>query len=442
MPVLTRHSTDSGAEAAPARVVRITARLNVGGIARHVTWLTAGLDHDRYESILVTGTVPAGEEDMGQFARHQGVEPIVIPEMSRELSVKDLITVWKLYRLFVRYRPAVIHTHSAKAGAAGRLAGLLYRWLTPLTLVGRPRTCRLVHTFHGHIFHSYYGRWKTWLFLTIEKILARIATDRIVVISPTQLEEIHDTFGVGRADQFTVVPLGLDLTAYADAPSRRHLLRDELKAAHDDVLVGIVGRLTEIKNHELFLRVARLFQNQQAPGGRRVRFLVIGNGHLRGDLEAQTRALGLEETVYFLGNREDPEVFYPALDVVALTSRNEGTPLTLIEAMANGRATIATDVGGVVDLLGPAREPEPGGGPVLCERGVLVPPGDAEAFCRGLVRLVEDEGLRRTLGDCGRAFVECHYTKERLLRDVAKLYEDLLNPEAGRGSDVALTPTW
>jgi glycosyltransferase involved in cell wall biosynthesis len=423
------------------RVVRINARLNVGGIARHVAWLTAGLRPAGFESVLIAGTLPPGEDDMSDFARAQGVEPLVIPEMSREISPRDLVTVWKLYRLFVRLRPAVVHTHAAKAGAVGRLAGLLYRWLTPGTLVGRPRACRVVHTYHGHVFHSYYGRWKTWLFLTIEKVLARTMTDRIVVISPQQFHEIHGKFGVGRGEQFAVIPLGLDLGAYDGWAGRRHVVRDELGAAADDVLVGIVGRLTEIKNHGLFLEAAARFLREHAaapltlpspPGGEgrvrgRVQFVVIGNGHLRAGLEARARALGLGQAVRFLGMREDPENFYPALDVVALTSHNEGTPLTLIEAMANARAVIATNVGGVVDLLGPARMGAPAGGWTLCERGLSVPPGDAAAFSNGLGRLVADTRLRRDLGDRGRAFVEGHYAKERLLRDMVALYDELLS---------------
>ncbi len=415
------------------RVVRINARLNVGGIARHVAWLTAGLRSAGYESVLVAGTVPPGEDDMSDFVRAQGVEPLVIAEMSREISYKDLVTVWKLYRLLLRIRPAVVHTHSAKAGVVGRLAGMLYRWLTPTTLWGRPRQCRVIHTFHGHIFHSYFGPWKTWLFLTIEKVLARTVTDRIVVISAQQYREIHETFGVGKPGQFAVIPLGLDLGVFDGWADRRSVVREELGAADDDVLVGIVGRLTEIKNHGLFLEAAARFLQKQPAGGRRVRFLVVGNGHLRDGLEARARELGLGDAVQFLGMRDDPEDFYPALDVVALTSHNEGTPLTLIEAMANARAIVATNVGGVVDLLGLAPTGVAGAGWTLCERGVLVQPGDATAFSDGLARLVENADLRREIGACGRTFVETNYSKERLLQDVATLYEQLLTPTALSG---------
>ncbi len=423
------------------KIVRIIARLNVGGPAKHVAWVTAGTRRAGHESLLVAGVVPPGEDDMGYFAAQQGVAPVVIPEMSREISPRDLVTVWKLYRLLRRERPDIVHTHTAKAGTVGRVAGLLYRWLTPATLWGRPRRVRFVHTYHGHIFHSYYGRLKTRLFLLIEKLLAALATDRIVVISPQQRREIHEQFGVGRAAQFAVVPLGLDLGAFDDWAQRRAPARAALGATNDELLVGIVGRLTEIKHHALFLEAAarckaRRAQTANAP---RVRFLVVGDGHLRNELEAQARALGLADDVTFTGLRADPENFYPALDVVALTSRNEGTPLTLIEAMANARPCVATAVGGVVDLLGPAGvhesdagrhevardEVERGAPFVVCERGVRVRPNDAEAFAAGLEQLLVSADLRRELGARGREYVVRHYGVERLLDDLLGLYAEL-----------------
>lgn len=411
------------------KVVRIIARLNVGGPARHVVWLTEGLQNAEYQSILVTGTVPPGEEDMSYFAEAHNVTPTIIPQMSREISPKDALTVWKLYRLLLRERPDLVHTHTAKAGTVGRVAGMLYRWLTPAVLWGRPRRCRFVHTYHGHIFHSYYGQLKTRLFLTIEKALARLATDRVIVLSAQQRREIHEEFGVGRAGQFAIIPLGLETSAFTDWAGRRHLLREELKAARPDVLVGIVGRLTEVKHHELFLSAAARYKEAHGlvRDKGRVRFVIIGDGHLRGRLEARARELGLDGDVEFLGTRNDPENFYPALDILALTSRNEGTPLTLIEAMANSRAVIATAVGGVVDLLGEGVElPDgPESNYALCERGVMVNPGDAEAFSAGLARLIEDDLLRHLMGQRGQRFIEQNYSKDRLLADVEKLYREL-----------------
>jgi glycosyltransferase involved in cell wall biosynthesis len=410
------------------KIVRVIARLNVGGPAKHVIWLTKGLSAPQFDSLLIAGTVPPGEEDMGYFAIEMGVAPIFVPEMSREISLKDAVTVWKLYRLFRREQPDIVHTHTAKAGTVGRMAGILYRWLTPGALLGRPRPCRFVHTYHGHIFHSYYGPAKTRIFLTIERILARLGTDRIVVLSEQQRREIHEEFAVGRARQFAVIPLGLDLDVYARWQERRETFRKELKADANTILVGIVGRLTEIKNHQLFLQAAALFKREFAggPASALVRFVVIGYGHLRPQLEQQVQANGLGDDVTFVGSRRDPENFYPALDIVALTSRNEGTPLTLIEAMANARPVISTAVGGVVDLLGQTLSEVRDGGFVVCERGLRVGPDDARGFAAGLARLIGNESLRREIGERGLQFVLTHYSKERLLADIKSLYAELL----------------
>ena len=416
------------------KIVRVIARLNVGGPAKHVIWLTKGLSAPQFDSLLIAGTVPPGEEDMGYFATAMGVAPVFIPEMSREVSLQDALTVWKLYRLFCRERPDIIHTHTAKAGTVGRTAGFFYRWLTPNALLGRPRACRFVHTYHGHIFHSYYGPAKTRFFLTIEKILARRATDRIVVVSEQQRREINEQFAVGRASQFAVIPLGLDTALYAQWRERRNAFRNELKADANDILVGIVGRLTEIKNHQLFLQAAALFKEQFANGqlpfldtNRRVRFLVIGDGHLRSKLERQAEASGLHDEAIFVGSRRDPENFYPALDIVALTSRNEGTPLTLIEAMANARPVISTAVGGVIDLLGGALSPGDDAAFTICERGIRVRPDDAPGFAAGLAHLIANAALRREIGERSLQFVTAHYSKERLLADIKDLYADLLS---------------
>ena len=411
------------------KIIRIIARLNVGGPAKHVVWLTSGLHDAGFKTLLVTGKVPEGEEDMSYFAADNGVTPLYIPQMSREISLNDLKTVWKLFRLFLRHRPDIIHTHTAKAGTVGRTAGFLYRWLTPGTLVGKPRECKFVHTYHGHVFHSYYGRNRTRLFLMIERLLARMITDRLIVISKQQSVEIGEKFRVGRSGQIKVIPLGLDLGLFADYASRRTKFRHEFCVPDHTILIGIVGRLTEIKNHQMFLNVAARLKAID-PACRRqgeVRFIIIGDGGLRETLEAQTQALGLDKDVIFVGGRRDPEYFYPALDVVALTSRNEGTPLTLIEAMANARPVVATNVGGVVDLLGDVVEDGPY---QVCRRGIAVPPGDEEAFVSALSRIIRDRSLRQELGERGLEFVEVNYSKERLFEDIKNLYEELGHKKA------------
>src|SRR5438876_6752574 len=279
------------------KVLRIIARLNVGGPARHVVWLSQGLKGAGYETLLVAGVVPPGEDDMSYIAAEAGVTPFVVAQMSREVSPKDALTIWKLFRLMLRERPAIVHTHTAKAGTVGRVAGLLYRWLTLSVLFGRPRRCKFVHTYHGHIFHSYYGPLKTRLFVNIERALARLATDRIIVISDQQRREINEQFRVGRPHQLAVIPLGLDAGPFADWQSRRQRFRDELGANDSDILVGIVGRLTAIKDHALFLRAAAQYKEQHETGepGRRVCFVVIGDGDLRRALEDQALELGLSD---------------------------------------------------------------------------------------------------------------------------------------------------
>src|SRR5829696_4270524 len=166
------------------KIVRIIARLNVGGPARHVVWLTKNLQGQEFQSVLLTGTVPDGEEDMSYFAAENGVAPVFIPEMSRELSAKDIISLWKIFRLLMREKPDIIHTHTAKAGTIGRVAGFFYRWFLWKNL-------KMIHTYHGHVFHSYYGRRKTSLFLFIERVLA-LFTDRIIAISNQQKAEINE----------------------------------------------------------------------------------------------------------------------------------------------------------------------------------------------------------------------------------------------------------
>jgi glycosyltransferase involved in cell wall biosynthesis len=340
--------------------------------------------------------------------------------------LNDAVTVWKLYRLFLKFKPDIVHTHTAKAGTVGRIAGFLYRWLAPGTLMGKPRPCKFVHTYHGHVFHSYYGRRRTQLFLAIERLLAKLVTDRLIVVSKQQSVEIGEKFRVGRAGQIKVIPLGLDLDIFADHARRRARFRQELYIHDDAILVGIVGLLTEIKNHQMFLNVvARL--KAIDPACRRqgdVRFIVIGDGSLRETLEQQKQDLGLDADVIFVGGRKDPEYFYPALDVVALTSRNEGTPLTLIEAMANARPVVATSVGGVVDLLGEVAEDGPY---KVCRRGISVPADDEEAFVAALSRIIRDRSLRQELGERGLEFVEVNYSKERLFEDIKSLYGELMN---------------
>jgi glycosyltransferase involved in cell wall biosynthesis len=398
------------------RVVRIIDRLNVGGPAKHVTWLTAGLDPGRFETTLITGVVPESEGDMSYFARAAGVEPIVIEEMGRELSLGDVVVIFKILRELFRLKPHIVHTHKAKAGAVGRVAATIYKWLTPAALRLRPRELGVVHTYHGHVFHSYYGAAKTRLFIAIERALARFCADRIVAISERQRDEICRSFKVGRFEQFTVIPLGID---FDEIDSRRGRLRREIGVGADDVLVGVVGRLCEVKNHAMLIESAA---KMKAAG---TAFVIVGDGHLRAELEAQARAAGLDGSVIFTGFRGDAASLYADFDIAALTSLNEGTPLALIEAMGCGCAAASTEVGGVADLMGRRRETLDGF--TVWDHGVTAPSRDVEAFTNGLKYLIERPRLRREMGERGRAFVSSRLSKGRLVGDIENLYRGLIH---------------
>ncbi|HTH50719.1 MAG TPA: glycosyltransferase [Pyrinomonadaceae bacterium] len=391
------------------KVLRIIARLNVGGPAKHVVWLTDRLRRRGFESVLVAGSVPEGEDDMSWFADQNGVAPVYLREMSRELSPRDIVSLVKLFRIIRAEKPDIIHTHTAKAGTLGRIAALFHR------LLGG-RKVKVVHTFHGHVLHSYYGRGKTALFRAIERALARVATDKIVVISPQQLDEINAKFHVGRREQFTVIPLGMEL---ADPPETSDL-RAQLPAGPETILIGCIGRLAEIKDIPLLIRSVA-----EIPGDANLHLVVVGDGHIRADLERLAMELNSAGKVTFLGNRTDIANVLAGLDIVALTSLNEGTPLSLIEAMGAARPVAATPVGGVVDLLG--RPLEAKDGFAICERGISLSSREPRDIASALIYMAQNERLRESLSDAGREYVQANYSLDRLENDIVALYEELGN---------------
>jgi glycosyltransferase involved in cell wall biosynthesis len=399
------------------KIVRIIARLNVGGPARHVVWLTEALQDQEFQTTLVAGSVPPGEDDMGYFADEHGVEPVYLREMSREISPSDVRSLLKLYRLMKAEKPDVIHTHTAKAGTLGRVAGTMYRWLTWRTLIGRPRNVRMVHTFHGHVFHSYYSPGKTRIFLAIERMLAR-ASDKIIVLSQQQLGEINQKFRVGRKERFEIVPLGIDVDRLKPNEKTRERIRDEIGVSEGEILVGFIGRLTEIKNISLFIQTAAKLRDRKD-----IRFVIVGDGHLRQELENEAASIGTDN-LKFLGNRSDVGDVLNALDVVALTSLNEGTPLSLIEAMAAGKPVISTAVGGVVDLVGDKIEEMDGF--TVCDRGVRVETFEPKDYAAALTFLADKRDIRDKIAKTGMEYIHGRYGKQRLIDDIKRVYRSLV----------------
>ncbi|MBL7068752.1 MAG: glycosyltransferase family 4 protein [Candidatus Omnitrophica bacterium] len=386
------------------KVLRVIARLNTGGPATHVILLNSGLDKKRFTSYLAAGSVSRGERDMTPDAKKVGIKPFIIPELKREISLKDdLAAFFKIYRLMRRLKPDIVHTHTAKAGALGRVAAMLIN--APIK----------IHTFHGHIFHSYFGRLKSKIFLGIERILAHFTT-RIVVISEKQLSEIRDRYKIAPEGKYSVIPLGLNLEQFL-TPSGKRDLRKELSIDEDTLLVGIVGRLVRVKNHKMFLEAAERIKIKYPHI--KVKFLIVGDGPLRGELERYTKKLGMEDSVIFIGWRANLSALYESLDIACLTSLNEGTPISLIEAMASGKAVLSTDVGGVRDVI------------THNESGLLSPSGDVEGFSRNLSELLQDKKERQGIGENARAFVTRRFSKERLIRDTEVLYDQELKKVYG-----------
>ncbi len=387
-------------EAPPARrgvrVLRLFSRLNVGGPSVHVILLTAGLKDRGYETQLVIGQESPREGNLLDLAARKGVACVAMPGLGREVRPwRDLRALLGLYRLMRSFRPHIVHTHTAKAGMLGRLAA---------RVAGVPV---VVHTFHGHVLRGYFGPVTTAFYRAMERRLGA-SSDVLVAVSDAVKRDLV-ALGVAPAAKIRVIPLGLDLEPLAGTLPRGSL-RGEAGVPGDAPLVGIVGRLAPIKDVGTFLRAAAAVR-AEVPAAR---FAVVGDGEERGRLEAERARLGLEQCVFFHGWRRDMAAVYGDLDVVVNCSRNEGTPVALIEALAAGRPVVATRVGGTADLLGDGR------------RGLLVPPGDAAALAAGVVgALRRSDSLLARVRE-GQAYVLAHHSSRRLIDDVDALYRELL----------------
>jgi glycosyltransferase involved in cell wall biosynthesis len=394
------------ANATPIRVVRVITRLNIGGPSIQATRLTSALDDHGYSTTLIHGRLGEGEGDMSYLIA-PGAHTIRIEALRRPLSpIADLRALIRLYREMKSARPAIVHTHMAKAGLLGRTAAMLYN----ASRGGAPRA-RVIHTYHGHVLEGYFSPLMTNVFITLERMLARVS-DRIIAISPAIERELRDGFSIGRADQYRVVPLGFDLSAFAAVDETARIrARRELDLPDSAMVVSTVGRLTAIKQHRLLLdTVARVAASEP-----RVVALIAGDGELRADLEASAKQLGISDRVRFLGWRRDLATIYAATDVFVLTSRNEGTPVALIEAMASGVPGVSTDVGGVKDVITGEHV------------GARVRDGDANALASSIVRYLADDTLRRQTGARARAEVLDRYSLDRLVHDINVLYRDVLS---------------
>ena len=389
---------------APRRIARVITRLNIGGPSIQATRLTTALDAHGYSTRLFHGRLGDGEGDMS-YLLAPGADAVFLPTLCRPLSpLDDLRTLWRLYRQLRAWQPAIVHTHMAKAGLLGRLAAAAYN----LTRGSAPRA-RVVHTYHGHVLDGYFSKFMTSVFIGLERRLARVS-DAIIAISPAIRADLLHTYRIGQESQYRVVPLGFDLAPFAavDAMARAEARRT-LDVPAGVPVVATVGRLTAIKQHHLFLEVVRRLVADHPT----LVALIAGDGDMRGELEAAAQQLGIASHVRFLGWRRDLATIYAATDVFLLTSRNEGTPVALIEAMATGVPGVSTDVGGVKDVINSQ------------DIGRLARLDDAAGLAAAAHHLLSDPALREAMGARARTQVLARFGVERLIGDIAEVYRGL-----------------
>lgn len=394
------------------KVLRIINRFNIGGPTYNAAYLTKYLSPE-FKTVLVSGSIDEGEDSSEYILKQLGIKPIVIPEMQRSIRYNsDIVAYYKLKEIIQRFKPDIVHTHASKSGALGRWAA--YRSGVPV----------IVHTFHGHVFHSYFNRMKTELFKQIERKMAAVST-RIIALSDLQKYELAVQHQICEPEKISVIPLGFDLNRFQEQKElKRNSFRNEYNLAEDELAIGIIGRLVPIKNHELFIQAFALLKQQTH---RKIRAFIIGDGERREDLISLTKSLSLSVSVHpeklpaditFTSWIKDIDVANAGLDIICLTSLNEGTPVSLIEAQASGKPVVSTNVGGIENVVSASKT------------GILVNQPNEIEFSQALANLVSNDALRHQMGEAGWGHVSNKFHYTRLVNDMSDLYHELLDIKA------------
>ncbi|MGZ8510601.1 MAG: glycosyltransferase [Chitinophagaceae bacterium] len=392
------------------RVLRILNRLAIGGPLLNASYLTKYMAPE-FETMLVVGEKEGHEKDASFVTDELGIQPVFIPEMGRSINpLKDFIAYKKMKKLIADFKPDIVHSHAAKPGAIGRMAARAMN--VPV----------VVHTYHGHVFHSYFHPLKTKLFINIERKLGK-KTDAIVAISQQQKNELAYDFKIAPANKFRVIPLGLDLDKFQiNREEKRKIFRSSFGVKENEIVLTITGRLVPVKNHVLFLEgIKHLLLNS----GQKIRAFIVGDGETRLLLEEKARQLGIgfstendavhDQPLVFTSWRRDIDHINAGSDIIVLTSFNEGTPVSLIEAQSAGKPVVSTRVGGIEDVV---KENE---------TGLLSDINDTVMFCNNLLRMTEDKELRCKFGKAGEQYVTTRFSYRRLVTDMAALYNELLS---------------
>jgi glycosyltransferase involved in cell wall biosynthesis len=385
----------------PVRILRVIGRLNVGGPALHVVYLAAGLADRGYETTLVAGSVARGEDSMSFEADRFGLPILRMDELRRDISpLRDVVAVARLARLIQRTRPHILHTHTAKAGAVGRLAAVA-------SGVARPPI--VLHTFHGHVLRGYFDPVRTSAFRGLERLLARTST-ALLTVSPEVRDDLVE-LRIAPRKRFAVVRLGIELADRVCADAGRRAETRRLLGVHPErFVVGWIGRMTEVKGTDDVLLAFRQLRER----GVDACLCLVGDGPDRSAVERRAHELGIMRNTLFLGFQRDVAPYYAAFDALLLPSLSEGTPVSAIEALAAGRPVVATRVGGVPDVVRDGDD------------GVLVEPGRVDELASALARLAADPELRRRMGASGRERVLGRYAVGRLVDEMDLLYRSLL----------------
>ncbi|RPI02963.1 MAG: glycosyltransferase family 1 protein [Calditrichaeota bacterium] len=375
------------------KIIRLQSRICIGGPALHTELLSRYLI-EGYKNVLIGGAVEKGEFSKYEQLKRSGIDVRIIDEMHRSTRpFADLRSLYYLYRTIKAERPMIVCTHTAKAGAIGRIAAVL---------AGVPL---VFHTFHGHVFDHYFSPMVSFIFLTIERVLARFTTT-IIAISPAQLEELTAKFHVAPQSRFAMIRLGFELDLLSGLEKSGEL-KKRYMIPQDALLIGVIGRLVPIKNIPAALMILKELHQHNKP----YHLLIVGDGTERSNLEDLCEQLELASFVHFTGWVQNMSEIYRGLDLLLLTSLNEGTPVTIIEAMAAGVPVVASNVGGVPDLI------------VEGETGRLFDVNDLSAGVSAIEKMMQDSILRDTIVQNAFRFVQLHYHYRRLIREMDALYK-------------------
>ncbi len=381
------------------RILRIINRFNIGGPTYNAAYLTKYLNPE-FETLLIGGMKDASEESSEYILKNLGISYQIIPEMKRSIHpVNDISAYLKIKKIIREFKPDIVHTHAAKAGAIGRRAAFACN--TPV----------VVHTFHGHVFHSYFGGLRTFIYKTIERNLAK-KVSAIIAISEKQKEELAGIHKICPAEKIHVIPLGFDLQRFHDnAEEKRKAFRAKHNLGDAEIAIGIIGRLVPIKNHSLFIEAIKFVSEKSH---RKIKAFIIGDGDERQKIEAKIKELQLETIITLTSWEKNVDKVYPGLDIVCLTSFNEGTPVSLIEAQAANKPIVSTNAGGIENVVIPHKA------------ALLSEISDPYVFCTNLLKVVSDEALRKEMSLHGWDYVKERFHYTRLISETSNLYKSLL----------------